>query len=275
MSAHVANHIPKCRECHFPMPVGMKQCRNPKCRAWNVSKPIQLDDSTVLMSQTTTSTVRRIPSGLVDTVFGGGIACTSVNLLAGEPGAGKTTLSLQLCDILVQHYNRTKEALYIANEQSAEEIAETGNRLGLANADKIRIVKAMGGVTHDIGDLLIHYKPCLAVLDSVTKWAGEDMSLAVVIVQRLKDYCVKLECPALVVNQVTKDGDHAGLKQLEHAVDMAAMFDIITDVVDEAGNPLPVKLAPRRLLSSKNRFGSAPEEQFYTMTATGLVETII
>jgi DNA repair protein RadA/Sms len=257
------------------MPPGMKQCRNPKCRAWNVARPIQLDDSTVLMSETTASKVRRIPSNLVDSVFGGGIACTSVNLLAGEPGAGKTTLSLQLCDILIAHYFRTKEALYIANEQSAEEIAETGGRLALENADKIRIVKAMGGVTHDIGDLLVHYKPCLLILDSITKWAGEDMSLAVVIAQRIKDYCVKLECPCIIVNQVTKDGDHAGLKQLEHAVDMAAMFDVLIDAVDETGEPLPPKLAPRRLASSKNRFGPAPEEQYYTMTATGLVETII
>lgn len=257
------------------MPPGMKQCRNPKCRAWNIAKPIQLDDSTVLMSETTTNKVRRIPTDLVDLVFGGGIACTSVNLIAGDPGGGKTTLSLQLCDKLIAHYGQTREALYIANEQSAEEIAETGERLKLAHRGKIRIVKAMGGVTHDIGDLLIHYKPCLAILDSITKWAGEDMAAAVVIAQRIKDYAVKLECPCIIVNQVTKDGDHAGLKQLEHAVDMAAMFDTLLDAIDESGNVVPAKLAPRRLTTSKNRFGPAPEEQFFTMTETGLVETII
>jgi DNA repair protein RadA/Sms len=257
------------------MPAGMKQCRNSKCRAWNVTRPIQLDDSTVLLSEVTASKVRRIPTGIVDSVFGSGIACTSVNLLAGEPGAGKTTLSLQLCNIIVSHYHRGKEALYIANEQAAEEIGETAERLRLANRDKIRIVKAMGGVTHDIGDLLIHYKPCFLVLDSITKWAGEDMSLAVVIAQRIKDYAVKLECPCIVVNQVTKDGDHAGLKQLEHAVDMAAMFDILIDTVDQDGQPVPLKLAPRRLMSSKNRFGVAPEEQFFMMTETGLENTIL
>lgn len=257
------------------MMAGMKQCRNAKCRAWNVSKPIQLDDSTVLLSEVTASKVRRITTGLVDEVFGSGVACTSVNLLAGEPGAGKTTLCLQLCDIVIAHYGRAREALYIANEQAAEEIGETAQRLGLKNRDKIRIVKAMGGVTHDIGDLLVHYKPCLTILDSITKWAGEDMSLAVVIAQRIKDYAVKLECPCVIVNQVTKDGDHAGLKQLEHAVDMAAMFDILSDVVDENGDPVPPKLSPRRLMSSKNRFGIAPEEQFYMMTSTGLEQTII
>lgn len=274
MSAAVI-HIARCRECQSPMMAGMKQCRNAKCRAWNVSKPIQLDDSTVLLSEVTASKVRRITTGLVDEVFGSGVACTSVNLLAGEPGAGKTTLCLQLCDIVIAHYGRAREALYIANEQAAEEIGETAQRLGLKNRDKIRIVKAMGGVTHDIGDLLVHYKPCLTILDSITKWAGEDMSLAVVIAQRIKDYAVKLECPCVIVNQVTKDGDHAGLKQLEHAVDMAAMFDILSDVVDENGDPVPPKLSPRRLMSSKNRFGIAPEEQFYMMTSTGLEQTII
>jgi DNA repair protein RadA/Sms len=270
MSAAVI-HIARCRDCQSPMMAGMKQCRNPKCRAWNVSRPIQLDDSTVLLSEVKSSKVRRIPTGLVDAVFGSGIACTSVNLLAGEPGAGKTTLSLMLCNIVIAHYQRTREALYIANEQAAEEIAETAERLQLENRDKIRIVKAMGGVTHDIGDLLIHYKPCFTILDSITKWAGEDMSLAVVIAQRIKDYAVKLECPCIIVNQVTKDGDHAGLKQLEHAVDMAAMFDILVDSLDENGEPIPPKLSPRRLWSSKNRFGVAPEEQIYMMTETGLV----
>src|SRR3982751_1611009 len=106
----VVHHLAKCRECFSPMPAGMKQCRNPKCRAWNVSKPLQLDDSTVLMSKVTVSKVSRIKTGLVDSVFGGGIASTSVNLLAGGPGAGKTTLCLQLCNIFLDQFPG-KEAL--------------------------------------------------------------------------------------------------------------------------------------------------------------------
>lgn len=255
------------------MPLGAMQCRNPKCRAWNVSRgAVKLDDSTVLMSEGRGSVkTDRIKTGLVDLVFGGGIARTSVNLLAGDPGAGKTTLALQLCDIVLGQFP-DREVLYIANEQSSEELTDTGERLQLVHQQRIRIVKAMGGVTHDIGDLLLFYRPCFTILDSITKWAGEDMSMAVTIVQRLKDYCVKLYSPCLVVNQITKDGDHAGLKQLEHAVDMAAMFDTLLDMLDDKGQPIPPKDAPRRLLSSKNRFGPAPEEQFFRMTETGLVE---
>lgn len=264
---------PKCRDCGYIMPRGARQCINPKCRAWNVQRGVTaLNDSTVLMSDAKGSVkTDRIRTGLVDEVFGGGIARTSVNLLAGDPGAGKTTLALQLCDIVLAHFP-DKEALYIANEQSDEEIADTGSRLQLECKSRIRIVKAMGGVTHDIGDLLLYYKPCFTILDSITKWAGEDMSLAVVIVQRLKDYCVKLNAPCLVINQITKEGDHAGLKQLEHAVDMAAMFETLLDMLSDDGKPIAPKDAPRRLLSSKNRFGPAPEEQYFRMTETGLVQ---
>jgi len=258
--------------CKTPMPAGLRQCPNKKCRAWNVTRTLQADDSTVLMSEVSVSKVVRIKTGLVDPVFGGGIANTSVNLLAGGPGAGKTTLCLQLCDLILEQFPG-KEALYIANEQSDVEIGDTGSRLLLKHADRIRIVKAMGGVTHDIGDLLVFYKPCFTVLDSITKWAGEDMALAVVIAQRIKDYCVALGAPALIINQVTKDGDHAGLKQLEHAVDMAAMLETMRDIVNDDGSAIAAKDAPRQLLSSKNRFGPAPEEQFFAMTETGLVES--
>lgn len=260
----------KCRECGHALLQGMAQCKNPKCRAWNIGTSIKVDDSTILMSDGTSESVERIPTGLVDLVFGGGVARTSVNLLAGEPGAGKTTLSLQLCDILTDYFP-DREALYIANEQSHTEIIETGVRLLLKNRKRIRIVKAMGGVTHDIGDLLVHYKPCLTILDSITKWAGEDMALAVLIAQRIKDYCVLLDSPAILVNQVTKGGDHSGLEKLQHAVDMTAMFDIMVGSFDEKGNPIPPAKSPRRLMSSKNRFGPAPEEQFFQMTKEGLI----
>lgn len=266
--------LPRCRECKFPLPPGAKRCVNRKCRAWNIAKRTQLDDSTVLMSQVSASKVVRIQTGLVDKVFGGGIAKTSVNLLAGDPGAGKTTLCLQLSELFLFEF-LDREVLYIANEQAPEEIAETASRLKLMNQDRIRIVRAMGGVTHDIGDLMIGYKPCLILLDSITKWVGEDMAAAVILAQRIKDYSVKLEAPTIIVNQVTKDGDHAGRKQLEHAVDMAAMFETMLDVLDDEGNPIAPKDAPRRLQSSKNRFGPAPEEQFYKMTATGLEEVIL
>src|SRR6185369_4251919 len=255
----------RCYVCSSILQPGMRQCK--KCKAWNNVAPIAaLDDSTVLLGEAVGMPLERIKTKLVDLVFGGGIVRTSCNLLGGEPGAGKTTLSLQLADIFCDKFPG-REALYIANEQSPEELTETARRLKLRNMKRIRIVKAMGGFAHDIGDLLLRFMPCFIVLDSVTKWAGEDNNLAVVICQRLKDYCVKLNCPALVINQVTKSGDHAGLNKMQHAVDMTGMFDILLD----DGESLSPD-TPRRLSSLKNRFGPAPVEQFFEMTASGLEE---
>jgi len=257
--------VDRCYVCAAALIPGMRQCK--KCKAWNNIAPIAaLDESTVLLGEAIGKPVERIKTGLVDSVFGGGIVRTSCNLLGGEPGAGKTTLSLQLSDIFCDKFPG-KETLYIANEQSPEELTETAKRLQLRNMKRIRIVKAMGGFAHDIGDLLLRYMPCFIVLDSVTKWAGEDNNLAVIICQRLKDYCVKLNCPALVINQVTKSGDHAGLNKMQHAVDMTGMFDIELDDGEEL---TPETL--RRLWSLKNRFGPAPVEQFFAMSSGGLEE---
>jgi DNA repair protein RadA/Sms len=262
--------LTKCQHCGSALVQGMHRCRNPKCRQYNFGATQQsIEDSTVLLSDARLANVERVKTGLVDKVFGGGIGRTTVNLLGGEPGAGKTTLCLQLADIFCEQFP-TKEALYIANEQDAPELKSTAERLNLRHKNQIRIVKAMGGISCDIGELLLHYSPCVSFLDSVTKWSGEDMRLAVVICQRLKDYTVRLNAPTLVVNQVTKGGDHAGLNQLQHAVDMTGMFDIIL----EEGEILKPD-TPRRLMTMKNRWGPAPEEQYYRMTPTGLVEIML
>jgi DNA repair protein RadA/Sms len=256
----------KCQYCRTIMAVGTLQCPNRKCRMWNHVVPPDFSNSTVLLSEAIAQPVERIHTGIVDLVFGGGIVKTSVNLLAGDPGAGKTTLSLQLSDIFC-HKHPNKEVLYIANEQSPEELTETAKRLELRYTKRIRIVKAMGGMAHDIGELLIKFKPSLVILDSVTKWAGEDMNMAVIICQRIKEYCVILNCPAIVINQVTKSGDHAGLNKMQHAVDMTGMFDILVDPGE-----MVTPETPRRLWCSKNRFGPAPIEQYFRMTGTGLIE---
>jgi len=258
--------LARCRFCNTPLPLGLSQCRNPKCRQFNLSEgPSAIDESTVLLSDASVGTVQRIATGFVDTVFGGGIARTSVNLLGGDPGAGKTTLCLQIADKVCELFP-TKEALYIANEQDAAELKDTALRLALKHMNRIRVVKAMGGIPHDLGDMILRYEPSILFLDSVTKWAGEDLELAVTVCQRLKDYTVKLQSPTIVINQVTKSGDHAGLNKMQHAVDMTCLFEIFAD--DDALSPD----SPRRLWSMKNRFGPAPEEQVFRMTKTGLVE---
>jgi DNA repair protein RadA/Sms len=256
----------KCKECGYPLKSGTLKCVNRKCGHWNTGNgSIDLDEHTVLLSDAKLSNVERIFTGIADHIFGGGIATTSVNLLAGEPGSGKTTLCLQLCNIIAKHFQR--EALYIANEQDASELRDTATRLELDSAGLIRVVKGMGGLTFDLGDMLMRYKPCLIVLDSVTKWSGDDPAAAVTICNRLKDYSVALKAPSIVVNQVTKSGDHAGLNKMLHAVDMCCIFELLHESEDKVASNKTL----RHLWSTKNRFGPAPEEQYYLMRTTGLI----
>lgn len=252
----------KCIHCGSQLPEGKYRCINPRCRMWSITSTVSIDDSTVLLSDAKLGVVERIVTNMVDQCFGPpdspGIVTTSTTLLAGDPGAGKTTLSLMLSNFMAGHFN--KETLYIANEQEDIELKETARRLNLKHGNKIRIVKAMGGVNHDIGAIILHFKPCFIVLDSVTKWSGEDAREAVIICQRLKDYTVRLKAPSLIINQVTKGGEHAGLNKMQHAVDTTMMFEVWGERPDD----------PRRLHTRKNRNGPAPVSQFFKMTETGL-----
>ena len=231
------------------------------------------EESTVLLSDARMGNVEYIRTDLADRAFGGGkgIPRTGTILLGGEPGAGKTTLCLQLCDKACTRFPK-KEALYIANEQDPVELKTTAERLELHNKGRIRIVKAMGGIADDLGDLILRFEPCIIILDSVTKWVGEDLELAVQVAYRMKDYTVRLGAPSIIINQVTKDGGHAGLMKLQHAVDTCSLFHILEDEIDPStGKPFPISQAPRRLQTLKNRFGVL-DEQFYAMNETGLEE---
>jgi len=216
------------------------------------------DEPTVLLSDARLRVVERFETGLVDVCFGGGIPRTGVTLLGGDPGAGKTTLCLQIADLF--GLREGKEVLYIANEQEAEELLETAVRIRLQAKEKIRVVRGMGGIREDLGDLILQFAPCAIILDSVTKWSGDDLRVAVTLCQRLKDYTVRLRAPSIVINQVTKDGDHAGLNQMQHAVDCTMLFYVDDDPRER-----------RCLYTRKNRFGPAPVMQFFEMTPHGLI----
>lgn len=254
----------KCIHCNHILLEGKYRCVNPKCRMWNVAsvKGMSMEDCIQPLGGKDAVPVERVLTGVVDKCFGGGkgIAKTAVILLAGDPGAGKTTLCLQLSDLFAGIFDN--KVLYIANEQHYSELNDTAVRLELKHMPLIHIVKAMGGVQHDIGEMLLHYKPCLTILDSVTKWSGEDANEAVTICQRFKDYTVRLNAPTIVINQVTKSGDHAGLNKMKHAVDCTAMFEILGDRPTD----------PRRLHIEKNRNGPAPISQYFEMVEHGVFE---
>src|ERR1700690_2542187 len=233
-----------CKLCQSLVPSDKMRC--PKCKNWHLpdknSSPD--DEETVLLSDARLSVIERYHTGMLDPVFGGGLARTSVSLVAGPPGAGKTTLFLQLADSIIDITNR--EAMFIANEQGPEEIKETARRIKIKNMGRIRVVKAMGGLKSDLGALILRYQPGLMILDSLTKLTGDDPNLGLMVCERLKSYTVELKAPSLIVNQINKDGDHAGIMKLQHAVD--ATFFLEKDDSD----------GERFFCSTKNRFGESP-----------------
>jgi DNA repair protein RadA/Sms len=248
-----------CRDCRHPLPPGCVQCVNPRCRTWNFPTTSEIEDDVVRLSDATVSQVERCGTlcATMDYFFGGGIVRTSTILIGGAPGAGKTTLMLQLSDVFIERFHK-RDVIYIANEQSAAEIRDVALRLAIKNMHEICIVKAMGGLKSNLYTLVMSYKPCLVIVDSLTKLVGEDMLLAVHVAEQLKALTVELNCPSLIVNQVTKGLDHAGLQKLQHATDTNCM--IYTDPEDGS----------RVLATDKNRNGPAPRAINMAMTEKGL-----
>jgi predicted ATP-dependent serine protease len=253
----------RCKLCEkMTVPDNLARCMN--CKAWAVPESSSSGDDvegTVLLSEAMSdkSTVRRYDVGWLNSVMGGieieqggfGLAESSVTLIAGPPGAGKTTLELLLCDWMVPQMRPDQEAVIVATEQKPNEIGLFARRLGIANAGRIRIVRAMGGLKTDLADLLVTRKPGLFIVDSMTKLCGEDLEQQVKFAEIIKEYASGeavegLVFPAWLINQVTKAEDHAGLKKLQHAVDTLAMLDL--DPED----------GERHFYTTKNRFGESP-----------------
>src|SRR5271165_2285366 len=160
-----------CSSCQKPIPDNKNYCR--KCKEFTFPNASNDPDNPEVqwLSDAKIDVVQRIKTLTpdMDKFFGTppGMARTCVTLLGGSPGAGKTTLMLQLADNTIEQYNGC--CIYIANEQSAAEIRATAVRIKLKHLDKIGIVNAMGGLKSNLFELFHQYKPTLIVIDSLTK----------------------------------------------------------------------------------------------------------
>jgi DNA repair protein RadA/Sms len=228
----------------------------PSCKMPNLPTFSELAPEVVRMSEANTGKqIDRVSVGIYNPIFGGGLARTSVNMIAGQPGAGKTTLFLSLIDFILDEHPEFPDALYMSCEQSNEELSNVyGARLKLKHMNRILLYCAMGGLQRSIEDILDQYKPSLFVLDSLTRLVGEDMSLGTQFTELFKAYTVKAAIPSLIVNQVNKSGDHAGFNKMLHAGDSILHLE-----VDEVSKK-------RLLYSTKNRFGPAPVNLGLLMT---------
>jgi DNA repair protein RadA/Sms len=237
-----------CPSCKTNIPFGTMRC--PRCREWNFTSSDDSEQEVVRLSDARISIVPRLPTlhPQMDIFFGGGLVQTSTMLLGAEPGFGKSTLTLQLADFIIGFFLRERgekrNVVMVANEQSPDEIRAKAIELGIVHMHEICVLKAMGGFSGNLFEIISRYKPCLTVIDSLSKLVGRDPDLAVIVASMMKELSVKLNMPTIMVNQVTKDLNHAGQEKLQHEVDMTALGTTI-------GNK-------RILESEKNRNGQAP-----------------
>ena len=202
----------------------------------------------------------RLSTGMpeVDEVLGGGIVAGSVNLLAGQPGIGKSTLLLQVADNLSTKH----KVLYVSGEESARQVALRAERLG-ANAKDLQL--AVSNVANDIAATIASGDYEVVIVDSIQAVAVNEINSAAGNVSQITNSTQLLSAAAkatntalLLVGHVTKEGSIAGPKVLEHIVDVVLQLE-----GDRYGG---FKI----LRAAKNRYGSTNETGIFEMGEGGL-----
>lgn len=212
----------------------------------------------ILLSSVEKEKTMRKKTGITefDLVCGGGVVPGSVILLGGEPGIGKSTLALQVSEKL--------NALYISGEESPVQIRQRGERLSI-NMSSIHI--SVNNEVDDIVELAESVASGCLIVDSIqTIYTAEIPGITGSVSQvresasRLVDFAKKNGVPVILIGHITKDGNIAGPKLLEHIVDTVLYFegDFSKDY--------------RVLRAFKNRYGSVNELGLFRMTESGLEE---
>ncbi len=205
----------------------------------------------------------RIPSGggEFDRVLGGGLVPGSAVLVGGDPGIGKSTLLLQAAAAFAANGAR---AVYVSGEEAAAQIRMRAARLGLGDA---AVMLAAETNLRDILTTLDADRPALAVIDSIqTMWsdtvdsAPGSVSQVRAAAHEFTAFAKRRGAAVIMVGHVTKDGQIAGPRVIEHMVDTVLYFE------GERGHQF------RILRAVKNRFGPADEIGVFEMTGAGLAE---
>ncbi|MFT3951241.1 MAG: DNA repair protein RadA [Oscillospiraceae bacterium] len=204
----------------------------------------------------------RYPTGMgeLDRVLGGGLVKGSLVLLGGEPGIGKSTLLLQICEFL----GRGRTILYVSGEESVRQIKLRAQRLGVDSENLFLLAKTDAEV---ICDTIVRTQPGVVIIDSIQTMSIASLSSAQGSITQVRE-CTNLfmrtakdeEIPVFIVGHVNKDGAIAGPKVMEHIVDAVLYF--------EGQRNLPYRI----LRAAKNRFGSTNEIGVFEMADKGLAE---
>ena len=263
-----------CRECGYSTQKWLGKC--PDCGEWNSlveEKSIQPSrsaqnnltqfTSTVsLLSEIEPSKLNRAPTGMgeFDRILGGGVTPGSLILLGGAPGIGKSTLVLQIAGLLGQK----KKVLYVSGEESQEQIKSRADRLGV-HAPNLYLLSETS--LEVILDQVKEIKPEFLIVDSIQTTARIDFPSSAGSVAQIRECAAEfLACAksqgitVFLLGHVTKEGDLAGPRVLEHIVDTVLYFE------SEPQKSLRV------LRAHKNRFGPTSEVALFEMESDGLKE---
>jgi DNA repair protein RadA/Sms len=202
----------------------------------------------------------RMQTGIadVDAVLGGGIVAGSVNLIAGQPGIGKSTLLLQLASQVAQNH----DVLYVSGEESQHQVGMRAQRLGVKSP---RLKLATTNIAEDIATTIAQNAYDFVVVDSIQTMTVQAVAAAPGSVSQITNSTAVLVAAAkasntamFVVGHVTKEGSIAGPKVLEHIV------DVVLQLEGEAYGGFKV------LRATKNRFGPTSEAAIMEMDGAGL-----
>ncbi|HIZ55512.1 MAG TPA: DNA repair protein RadA [Firmicutes bacterium] len=274
--------MPKTKEVYICSACGYETLkwngRCPDCGAWNTfelqtqtAKPSAL--SSPLSGLGDAEQIRRIReidvtdevryhTGMqeLDRVLGGGIVKGSLVLLGGDPGIGKSTLLLQICE----YVGRSLSILYISGEESARQIKLRANRLGVDSENLY--IASVTDLDRAI-QMILQQKPDLVMVDSIQTMSLPALASSPGSVAQVRECTNALmrvakgeEVPIFIVGHVNKDGNIAGPKVMEHIVDAVLYFE---------GER---QLSYRILRAVKNRYGSTNEIGVFEMRDVGLAE---
>lgn len=266
-----------CSECGYETPKWYGRC--PGCGEWNCmqeeirttapvssgSKAVSRGSAKVMqMGEISADTEHRYQTGLteLDRVLGGGIVKGSLVLLSGDPGIGKSTILLQICEYL----GNNLKILYVSGEESAHQIKLRAERLNVSTENLFLLCETDVQI---VVELICQEKPDLVIIDSIQTMNHTELTSSPGSITQVRE-CTNLltrtaktlNIPVIVVGHVNKDGNIAGPKVMEHIVDAVLYFEGERN------------LSYRILRAVKNRFGSTNEIGVFEMLDHGLSQVM-
>lgn len=265
-----------CSECGYDSAKWTGQC--PVCKAWNTMIEEKVSKSSLPSKVVAKSIIENRPKLLkdieldtsdrystyideFDRVLGGGVVIGSLVLVGGNPGIGKSTILLQVCKNLS---NSGRKLIYVSGEESLKQIKLRANRIGLINTDMKLFCETDLSI---IQQVILEERPEVVVIDSIQTMFTKDIGSAPGSVSQVRESTNVLmqlaktnNIAIFIVGHVTKDGQVAGPRVLEHMVDTVLYFEGERTV------------SYRILRAVKNRFGSTNEIGVFEMRESGLEE---